>query len=96
MSFKKNKYMIVKNIIDKKLCKFLFDYFVNKRYVIYTLMNEKYISQSENMHGYWDDPQVSGTYSIYSDIAFETLLQDIKPQVEKATKLKLVSTYSYR
>tara|TARA_Y100001937_G_C7113112_1_gene328769 strand:+ start:431 stop:1081 length:651 start_codon:yes stop_codon:yes gene_type:complete len=95
MSFKKNKYMVVKNVLDKKLCKFLFDYFVNKRFVTYTLMNEKYINQSENMHGYWDDPQAPGTYSIYSDIAFETLLQDLKPQIEKATKLKLVSTYSY-
>jgi len=40
MSFKKNKYMVIRNALNKKLCKFLFDYFVNKRYVIYTLMNE--------------------------------------------------------
>ena len=95
MSFKKNKYKIVKNAIDKKLCKFLFDYFINKRYVIYTLINEKYIPLSENMHGIWNDPQAPQTYSIYSDIAFETLLQDIKPKIEKETQLKLVSTYSY-
>jgi len=95
MSFKKDKYIVIRDVINKPLCKFLFDYFVNKRYVTYTLMNEKYISRTEDMHGYWDDPQVPGTYSIYADTAFETLLQDLKPIMEKETKLKLVSTYSY-
>jgi len=38
---------------------------------------------------------VSNTYSHYSDIVMETLLQRVKPIMENVTNLKLVETYSY-
>jgi len=38
---------------------------------------------------------VPQTFSIYSDIVFETLLQDIKPMMEKETQMKLYPNYSY-
>jgi hypothetical protein len=95
MNFKKQKYTVIKNIIDIKLCKFIFDYFLLKRKVVKTLFDHKFISPFSIEWGTWSDTQVPNTYSHYADIAMETLLQWVQPIMEKHTKLKLVPTYSY-
>jgi len=95
MNFKKQKYTVKKNIIDIKLCKFIFDYFLLKRKVAKTLFDHKFISPFSIEWGTWSDTQVPNTYSHYADIAMETLLQWVQPIMEKHTKLKLIPTYSY-
>jgi hypothetical protein len=95
MNFNKNKYTILKNAISPELAKFVKDYFLLKRKVAETLFNERYISQFTTEFGVWNDPQVPDTYSHYADIAMETLLEWVKPAMEKHTKLKLIPTYSY-
>jgi hypothetical protein len=95
MSFKKNKYIIIKNAISKEIAKFVFDYFILKRQVAATLFETKSISPFSNSWGIWNDSQVLNTYSHYADIAMETLLIKVMPIMEKITKLKLVPNYSY-
>jgi len=95
MSFKKNKYAVLKNVISKELCGFIYKYFLNKRDVAKVLFHHKFISPFTEYWGTWNDEQVPNTYSIYSDIAMETLLQHVKPIMEKNTGLKLSETYSY-
>jgi|TARA_R100000322_G_scaffold152463_1_gene110437 hypothetical protein len=95
MSFKKNKYSVLKNAISKELAEFIYKYFLNKRNVARVLFDERYISPFTEYWGVWNDPQVPNTYSDYADIAMETLLQEIKPVMEKHTGLKLSETYSY-
>ena len=95
MSFKKNKYSVLKNAISKELANFVYNYFKNKRNVAKVLFDSRYISPFTDYWGIWNDPQVPNTYSHYSDIAMETLLQQVKPVMEKHTKLKLSETYSY-
>ena len=95
MSFKKNKYIIIKNAISFEIAKFVFDYFVLKRQVAATLFETKSISPFSNSWGVWNDSQVLNTYSHYADIAMETLLIKVMPIMEKITKLKLVPNYSY-
>jgi hypothetical protein len=95
MSFKKNKYAVLKKVISSELAEFVYKYFLNKREVAKFLFNEKYISPFTEYYGVWNDPQIPNTYSHYSDIAMETLLKEIKPIMEKHTKLKLSETYSY-
>ena len=95
MSFKKNKYTVLKKIISKDLANFICQYFLNKRKVARVLFDEKYISPFNKEYGVWNDVQVPNTYSHYSDIAMETLLQEVKPIMEKHTGLKLSPTYSY-
>jgi hypothetical protein len=95
MSFKKNKYTVLKKIISKDLANFIYQYFLNKRKVARVLFDEKYISPFNKEYGVWNDVQVPNTYSHYSDIAMETLLQEVKPIMEKHTGLKLSPTYSY-
>jgi hypothetical protein len=66
-----------------------------KRNVARKFYNERYISPYNFDWGVWNDEQIPGTYSHYSDIAMETLLQKLRPSIEKETGLKLNETYSY-
>jgi len=95
MTFKKNKYQVIKNAISKELADFCYQYFLNKRAVARYLFDEKYISPFTEYFGVWNDQQIPETYSHYSDIVMETLLQKVKPIMEKESGVKLTETYSY-
>jgi len=95
MSFKKNKYTVLKKAISPELAAFVYKYFLNKRNVASFLFDTKYISPFTEYWGVWNDEQVPNTYSHYSDLAMETLLQEVKPIMEKHTGIKLSPTYSY-
>ena len=95
MSFKKNKYIVIKEAVPKQIAEFVYNYFILKRQVARTLFDRRYISDFTNEWGVWNDEQVPNTYSHYADIAMETLLLRTLPIMEKHTKLKLNPTYSY-
>ena len=95
MSFKKDKYIVIKEAVPKDIATFVYNYFLLKRQVARTLFKERYISQFSEEWGTWSDSQVPGTYSHYADIAMETLLIRTLPIMEKKTGLKLNPTYSY-
>jgi len=95
MSFKKNKYKIIKKAISPDLAAFCYTYFLNKRRVAKFLFEEKYLHPFEDMFGVWNDSQVPETYSHYADIVMETLLLALVPRMEKETALKIIPTYSY-
>ena len=95
MSFKTNKYIVLKKVISPEIAEFVYKYFLNKREVAKFLFDQKFISPFTEYYGVWNDEQVPNTYSHYGDIAMETLLQEVKPIMEKHTKLKLLETYSY-
>ena len=95
MSFKKNNYQIIESAISKELADFCYQYFLNKRAVARHLFDEKYISIFTEYFGVWNDTQVPETYSHYSDIVMETLLQKVKPVMEEQSEIKLTETYSY-
>jgi len=95
MSFKKNKYSVIKNAISKELADFCYQYFLNKRKVARYLFDEKYISGFTKYFGVWNDQQIPETYSHYGDIVMDTLLEKVKPVMEKESGVKLTETYSY-
>ena len=95
MSFKKNKYTVLKKAISPQLAKFVFQYFMLKRKVARKFFDDRYISQFTQEWGVWNDKQVPETYSHYADIVMECLLDKLVPVMEKNTGLKLVPTYSY-
>ena len=95
MSFKKNKYSILRGVISKELANFTYAYFLNKRKVARFLFDQKWLSPFTEYFGVWNDQQIPNTYSHYGDLVMETLLQRVKPVMEKHTKLKLSETYSY-
>jgi hypothetical protein len=95
MSFKKNGYQLIKGAISKELADFCYQYFLNKRAVAKYLFDEKYISPFTEYFGVWNDSQIPETYSHYADIVMETLLQQVKPIMEKKSEIELIETYSY-
>jgi len=95
MSFKKNKYKIVKNAIPIDVANFVHDYFVIKRNVFVTLKNSTYISKTNDDWGKMGDEQCPQSYSHYADLAMETILELLTEKMNKETSLKLSPTYSY-
>ena len=95
MSFKKNKYQVIKNAISTELADFCYQYFLNKKAVARHMFDDKYISQFTTYFGVWNDPMILETYSHYGDIVMDTLLQKVKPTMEKESGVKLTETYSY-
>ena len=95
MSFKKNKYSVLKNAISKELANFVYNYFLNKRNVAKVLFETRYISPFTEYWGVWIVEQVPNTYSHFGVMVMVTLLQQVKPVMEKHTGLKLSETYSY-
>jgi len=87
MSFKKNKYVVVKKVISKDIANLAFNYLLLKK--------EVFSTTKFNFLGTFEDPQAPNTYSTYGDILMDSLLKIVKPVMEKYTNLKLVETYSY-
>jgi len=91
----KNNYKVIKQAISKELADFVYSYFLTKRQVARVFFDDRYISPFNNDWGVWNDPQVPETYSHYSDIAMETLLEKLTEPMSKETGLNLIATYSY-
>ena len=97
MSFKKDKYIVIKQVISKDLAAFVANYFLMQKQVYDTCRNARYISPFENIIGHYEgkDEQIPETYSQYSNIAMETLMLKCQPEMEKVTGLKLYPAYTY-
>ena len=97
MSFKKNKYTVIKKAISKDLAAFIRNYFCMQKQVYDTCRQARYFSPFENIIGYYEgeNEQIPNTYSAYGNIAMETLLLKCQPGMEKATGLKLYPAYTY-
>jgi hypothetical protein len=95
MSFKQNKYIVIKQAITKELADFCYEYFLLKRKVTQTLFETRVISPFNEMWGTFKDQQVPETYSHYADIVMETLLTKTHSIMEEKTELKLIPNYSY-
>ena len=95
MTFKKNKFVIIKKVLNKDICEVAFNYLILKRKVADYFFKTKFISPYESIHGHWNEKQVPNTYAIYGDILMEVLLNKTKSDIEKITNLKLIETYAY-
>ncbi len=94
MTFKKNKYIVVRNAVSSEMCEFLYNYLLfKKQYFDYVKNNKKFFGNINNL-GVSQDSQVD-TYALYGSIGLDMFLDKTRPIVEKASKLKLVPTYSY-
>ena len=97
MSFKKNKYTVIRQAISKDLASFIANYFSMQKQVYDTCRAARYFSPFETILGYYEgkNEQIPDTYSQYSNMAMETLLLKCQPAMEKATGLKLYPAYTY-
>ena len=97
MSFKKNKYTVIRQAISKDLASFIANYFMMQKQVYDTCRQARYFSPFETILGHYEskDEQIPDTYYQYSNIAMETLMLKCQPQMEKVTGLKLYPAYTY-
>ncbi len=97
MSFKKNKYTVIRQAISKDLAAFIANYFCMQKQVYDTCRATRYMSPFENIIGHYEgkNEQIPETYSQYSNVAMETLMLKCQPEMEKVTGLKLYPAYTY-
>jgi hypothetical protein len=104
MSFKKNKYIVVRQAISKDLALFIYNYFLMQKQVYDTCRQRRYISPYETLIGEYQSINLQkaadghipqDTYSQYANIAMETLMLKCQPMMEKTTGLKLYPTYTF-
>ena len=56
MSFKKNKYTVIRQAISKDLAAFVANYFLMQKQVYDTCKASRYFSPFETIIGYYEDP----------------------------------------
>ena len=95
MSFKKNKYQVLRNAISKDLAAFCYKYLQISAEADHWMLNNGITHAGNKLVGNFNDPQVPNSYAKYADRVMETLLVDTITVMQKKTGLRLVPTYSY-
>jgi hypothetical protein len=95
MSFKKNKYQVLRNAISKDLAAFCYKYLQISAEADHWMLNNGVTHAGNKLVGNFNDVQVPNSYAKYADRVMETLLVDTIKVMQKKTGLRLVPTYSY-
>ena len=95
MSFKKNKYQVIKGAVCKEIAEIGFKYLQISAEADHWMLQNSVTHTSNTLVGNFKDKQVPNSYAKYADRFMETLLIKTIPTMEKKTGLKLIPTYSY-
>ena len=95
MSFKKNKYQIIRGAISKEVANIAYRYLQISAEADQWMLNNGMTHVGNKLIGNFNDPQVPNSYAKYGDRLMETLLVKTIDIMQKKTGLKLVPTYSY-
>ena len=95
MSFKKNKYQVIRGAISKELAEVAYRYLQISAEADNWMINNYTTHKGNPLVGNFHDVQVPGSYAKYADRLMEVLLVKTINTMQKKTGLKLVPTYSY-
>ena len=95
MSFKKNKYQVIRGAISKELADIAFTYLRISAEADYWLLANQATHEGNFLIGNFKDRQVPNSYAKYADRLMETLLVKTIPMMKAKTGLNLIPTYSY-
>ena len=95
MSFKKNKYQVLRKAISPELASFCYKYLQISAEADHWMLNNSVTHKCNPLIGNFEDRQVPNSYAKYADRVMETLLVGTINTMQKKTGLKLVPTYSY-
>ena len=95
MSFKKNKYQVIRNAISKELANLAYTYLQISAEADHWMINNQMTHDKNPLVGNFKDKQVPGSYAKYADRLMETLLIKVIPIMKDKTNLNLIPTYSY-
>ena len=93
MSFKKNKYQVIRGAISKELADIAFTYLQISAEADYWLLTNQATHESNFLVGNFKDRQVPGSYAKYADRLLETLLVKTITIIKAKTGLNLIPTY---
>jgi hypothetical protein len=92
--FKQNNFVLVKGILEKEALKYIWNY-CKIRHNRAKHFHDIGWFQKRSDDGVFNDHQVPGTYSCYSDPFMESLLYTMKGDIAKIMGLDLAEQYSY-
>ena len=95
MSFKKNKYQVIRGAVSKEVADIAYKYLQVSAEADNWMLNNGITHAGNKLVGNFNDPQVPNSYAKYSDRLMEILLVKTIDVMQKKTGLKLVPTYSY-
>ena len=95
MSFKTEKYQVIRGALSQELATFIFNYMLLQRGAVDFMVRHLKVNQPNFFIGTHTDQQVPGVYSKYADWAMETLLEHMIPIMKEKTEMDLIPTYSY-
>ena len=78
----KENYFVLREVLSKELCDFIYNYFKLKRKGLELMLGEKLISPFVDYWGTWNDSQAPNSYSCYGPPVMDSLLQILKPLIE--------------
>ncbi len=95
MSFKRDKYQVIRKIVSREICDLAFNYLNISAEADFWMLQTGNTHEKNPLVGTFKDIQVPNSYAKYADRLMETLLIKTIPVMEKKTGLKLIPTYSY-
>ena len=95
MSFKKNKYQVIRGAISKEVADIAYRYLQISAEADNWMLKNGVTHAGNKLVGNFKDNQVPGSYAKYGDRLMETLLIKTIDVMQKKTRLKLGPTYSY-
>ena len=95
MSFKKNKYQVIRGAISKELADIGYTYLQISAEADHWMLTNQATHERNFLVGNFKDQQVPGSYAKYADRLMETLLVKTIPIMKAKTGLNLIPTYSY-
>ena len=90
MSFKKNKYQIIRQAISKELANIGYNYLQISAEADHWMLQNGVTHEKNPLIGNFKDPQVPGSYAKYADRLMETLLIKTIPVMKAKTNLDLI------
>jgi hypothetical protein len=95
MSFKKDRYVVIRGAISKELADFGFSYLRISAEADFWLLQNNITHEGNSLIGNFADTQVPNSYAKYADRFMETLLVKVLPVMNKHTGLDLIPCYAY-
>ena len=95
MSFKKNKYQVIRGAISEELADIAYTYLQISAEADHWMLTNQVTHEKNPLVGNFKDQQVPGSYAKYADRLMETLLIQTIPVMKAKTGLDLIPTYSY-
>ena len=95
MSFKKNKYQVIRGAVSKEVAEIGFKYLQISAEADYWMLQNSVTHTGNPLVGDFKDKQVPNSYAKYADRFMETLLIKTIDVMQKKTGLSLIPTYSY-